>query len=405
MKLISVAEATDLILATVPTEWSSEYVPLERATGRVLREDLRADRDFPPFDRVMMDGIALRYADWAAGRRDFTIEGIVGAGAPPLPLTAAGGCLEIMTGAVLPAGCDTVIRYEDLTIADGQARVDAACQPRPGQNIHRRGNDRRQGEVVVPSGTLLSAGEIGVAATVGRAELAVSRLPRIMIVSTGDELVPVTATPLPHQIRRSNVHQLAALLTGEQLTAATSHLPDEPETLQAAIADFLARYDILLLSGGVSKGRYDYVPEVLRALGVEPLFHGVRQRPGKPFWFGRHSEGCRVFALPGNPVSGFVCTLRYVLPWWRQTLGLAMPPQRWARLSEDFSFQPALVYFLPVQLQEQASGQRLAIPRPGQGSGDLANLVDVDAFMELPADRTHFSAGEAFPIYPFRERG
>lgn len=400
--MITVSEATDYIMRTVPGEWPTERVALARAGGRLLREDLRADRDFPPFDRVMMDGIALRYADWVAGQRSFPIAGIGAAGAPPVTLSAAGSCVEIMTGAVLPRGSDTVIRYEDLHISNGQARLDAACMPVQGQNIHRRGSDRRQGDVVVPGGTLLTAGEIGVAATVGYADLLVSRQPRIMIISTGDELVPVEAMPLPHQIRRSNVHQLAALLAQHQLAADISHLPDEPGAIRATVGEYLSAYDLLLLSGGVSRGKFDYVPEVLTSLGVAAHFHGVRQRPGKPFWFGQHSSGTRVFALPGNPISGFVCTLRYVLPWWRRVLGLPAPPAQWAQLTEAVTFKPDLVYFLPVRLSESPDGRRLATPRPGQGSGDLANLVAVDGFLELPAERQSFAAGEAFPLYTFR---
>jgi molybdopterin molybdotransferase len=398
--MISVQEATRIILSNA-TSYGVETLPLLQAAGCFLRQDLVADRDFPPFDRVAMDGIAICYEAFRAGRRVFPIEGLQAAGAPQLSLAGAHACLEVMTGAMLPAGTDTVIRYEDLEISKGQATMQVE-DVQPGQNIHRQGSDRRQGETVVRAGCFVSPAEIGVAATIGQMHLRVAKLPRVAIISTGDELVGVEEMPLPHQIRRSNNYAIATALSRWGVGAPLLHLKDEKTDIETKLRHCLRHFDALLLSGGVSAGKLDFVPEVLDALGVEKLFHKVSQRPGKPFWFGKSPDGPVVFALPGNPVSSFVCTLRYFQPWLRQGLGLSAFEERYAVLMEDYFFKPNLTYFLQVKTEWRKDGSVVAVPVTGGGSGDLANLVDADAFLELPRDRQDFRAGEAFPLIPYR---
>lgn len=378
-----------------------ESVHLTAAHGRLLREDLFADRDFPPFDRVTMDGIALRYADWAAGIRQYPIDGVGAAGAPRLRLQKPRHCLEIMTGAVLPEGTDTVIRYEDTVIENGKARV-MDVMINEGQNIHRQGVDRRSNELVVPAGTMLSAAEIGVAATLGKVHLRVAAMPKVLIVSSGDELVEVDEEPLAHQLRMSNSYRLNALFTDWGWRPDRWHLPDDLAVLRKRLAEALERYDLLVISGGVSAGKYDFLPQVLTELKVEQLFHRVAQRPGKPLWFGRHPNGTTVFGLPGNPVSGFLCTLRYIQPWWRAGLGLPPVLPSFARLEADVPFKPDLTYFIPVALTSRPDGMLSARPLAGHGSGDLANLVGADAFLELPRGRNEYPAGEAFAMWKYR---
>ncbi|WP_234735810.1 molybdopterin molybdotransferase MoeA [Tellurirhabdus bombi] len=383
---------------------SAEEVPLEQAAGRMLREPLSADRDMPPFDRVTMDGIAIQYAHYAAGNRTFRIAGIQYAGQPRQQLTDPTACLEVMTGAVLPEGTDTVIRYEDLRIADelAEIRTEAVLE---GQSVHRQGSDRLAGTLLVKSGTRLSSAEIAVAASVGKSKLLVTRPPQVIVVSTGDELVDVQETPLPHQIRLSNAYMLKAALEAAGASVTLAHVQDDASRMEQTLRELLAAGDALVLSGGVSAGKADFVPDVLKKIGVQEMFHQIAQRPGKPLWFGVATEAEAikpVFGLPGNPVSTFLCTYRYLLPWLKASLGLPMAQQPLARLSQPVVFKPTLTYFLPVRLVQAADGTREATPFPGGGSGDYANLLDCDGFMELPADQTHFEVGDAFPIWPFR---
>ncbi|MEM1319669.1 MAG: molybdopterin molybdotransferase MoeA [Bacteroidota bacterium] len=398
--MISVQEALTIILEH-RKDFAVEQVPLDQAIGRLLREDLLADRDFPPYNRVTMDGIAIRYEDFERGQRHFAVQGTVAAGMPQQTLQAADHCLEIMTGAILPEQADTIIRYEDVEIKNGAARI-TIDTVKARQNVHRKGSDREQGARVVEAGMLLSPAEVGVAATIGKAQLAVSQLPSCLIISTGDELVGIDQQPLPHQIRRSNVHRLQATLAKHHILADTAHLMDDLEEVTRRLEGFLGQYEVIILSGGVSKGKFDYIPEALARLGVEKCFHRVAQRPGKPFWFGQAPNGTVVFALPGNPVSSFMCMQAYFLPWLRASLGLAPTPYPKALLKTPVTFRPDLVYFLQVAIEYDQEGRIWARPVEGRGSGDLANLADADAFLQLPQGRTAFNAGEVFPLIVYR---
>lgn len=394
--MLSVSDAFAITQAhtlTLPTE----RVSLDNALGRVLREPVRADRDFPPFDRVAMDGIGIRYADFSSGTLSFSVAGIQRAGQPQQNLTEAGTCLEVMTGAMLPIGADTVIRYEDITVADGSATITIEAV-QSGQNVHHRATDRRAGEELLSAGTRLGPAELAVAASVGHITLTVTALPRVALISTGDELVDVGDIPLPYQIRRSNTYMLRAALSTLGIQATLHHIIDDEAVLADRLSTLLTENDVLILSGGVSAGKADFVPEVLAALGVRKAFHKVNQRPGKPLWFGTTSAKT-VFALPGNPVSTVLCTHRYVLPYLRASLGLIPVLPTYAQLTAPVTFHPDITYFLPVQLSSAPDGRMLAQPLPGSGSADFANLLDTSGFMELPADRSDFGAGEAFPVW------
>jgi molybdopterin molybdotransferase len=397
--MTSVQDATRIILQST-LALDTELVPFYRSNGRVLREALVADRDFPPFDRVSMDGIAILFEDFAVGQRTFPVEGIQAAGASRQKLSQANYCLEVMTGAVLPENTDTVIRYEDLEMKNGMATI-LTEHISKGQNIHVHGSDRRKGDMIVAEGTLITSAETGIAATIGKTHLKVARLPRVAVISTGDELVEVGEKPLPHQIRKSNVHTLAAILSIWGLHADLLHLPDQQGKIEAVLSDCLKKYEAIILSGGVSMGKFDHVPEALDRLGVHKLFHKISQRPGKPFWFGR-TERTVVFAFPGNPVSTFLCMYRYFQTWLRASLGLPPFSWRYAMLEEDYFFKPDLTYFLQVKLKYREDGCITALPVTGQGSGDLANLVDADSFMELPKERQDFKKGEVLPVWVFK---
>ena len=398
--MITVEEATRLICQD-RIELATEKVALPNAIGRLLAEPLLADRDFPPFHRVTMDGIAIHFSAFEAGKRSFAIEAMQTAGMPVLSLQNAHHAVEVMTGAVLPIGTDTVIRYEDLEIQDNLAKL-AIPTITKGQNIHPQGSDKKAGELLVPQGRMLSAAEIGIAATIGKPNLLVKKLPEIAMISTGDEIVPVDKTPLPHQIRSSNASAIAALLSKWHINVETFHLPDQSEKMAAALAGYLQKFDAILLTGGVSEGKLDHVPGVLAALGVEKIFHKVQQKPGKPLWFGKSKEGTTVFALPGNPVSALMCAVRYVEPWLRANLSLPPIQKEGAILKEEVLFKPDLTYFVQVQLEKEENGCLWAKPVEGKGSGDLANLVAADGFLELPAAQTTHSSGVVYPLWKYR---
>jgi molybdopterin molybdotransferase len=266
----------------------------------------------------------------------------------------------------------------------------------------------------VHENTRISAAEIGVLATVGKSVVKVAKQPKVMIVSTGDELVGVDEIPLAHQIRRSNVFTLVSLLEKLNIASETAHITDDKPILKSKIETYLQAYDVLLFSGAVSKGKYDFLPEVFEELGVEKLFHKVTQRPGKPFWFGRatslrlseqhvyqnENKQTIVFGFPGNPISTFVNCLAYFYPWYYQSVGLEMEEET-AILGEDVNFRPNLTYFLQVKL-ENKKGCIVALPILGNGSGDLASLAKTAAFIQLPEDKLVFKKGEVFKIIRYR---
>ncbi|MFZ5970403.1 MAG: molybdopterin molybdotransferase MoeA [Bacteroidota bacterium] len=395
--MISVNEAVQIIQAHQPV-FKKEKKNLADAEGRVLAEEVLADRDLPPFHRVAMDGIAIRHESLRKGNRNFPIASTQVAGKPPASLDNPLLAMEVMTGAVLPPGTDTVVRYEDVLIDRGVATVHQA-EVEPGQHIHHQGQDAREGQRLLSPGIMLSAAEIAVLASVGLHEVDVFGYPRTAIISTGDELVAIEAQPLPWQIRRSNSYALQAALKQLRHEATLFHLPDHETAMEDRLKNIFESYELVLLSGGVSKGKFDYVPQVLKKLGIEKRFHQVSQRPGKPFWFGtspRHT----VFALPGNPVSTYLCFFRYVKPWLLRCAGVDAKPTQ-ARLATDFTFAAPLTYFLQVRVQNE-NGVLMAYPDAGGGSGDFANLKNVDGFLELSAERTDFKKGEPLPYWPFR---
>lgn len=381
----------------------NERVPLTEAYGKILQEPILADRHFPPFDRVTMDGIAYQ---WHSLPPDHTLQvvGVQRAGEARKECSLF-GCLEVMTGAMLPQDTDTVTRYEDVefTETDGQRVAKLLVVPeKPGHNVHLQGFDKRQDDVLLEPGILLEAPEIAVAASVGQETLMVSQSPRVGILSTGDELVDINIVPKEYQIRRSNSYALQVALVTLGVSATQYHLADTQAATQEGIAQALDQNDVLILSGGVSKGKYDYVPEALEKAGVEKLFHRVQQRPGKPFWFGRHPQEKIVFALPGNPVSTFMCFHRYVKPWLLKSMGAVSSPQLLAALGKPVTFAPELTYFLSVEVRTDDDGKLTATPQAGHGSGDFANLTGCHGFLELPAHCSHFAQGEVFPLHLFR---
>jgi len=398
--MIRVEEAEKIILNQC-MDFGTAVIPFDECLGRVLAEDIFADRDMPPFNRVTMDGIAINYEALKNGIRSFTIKGTQSAGEQPVEISNHNECIEIMTGAVLPFSTDAVIPYEEIELKNGIATIKTETVSL-NQNIHLKGKDKKHGDLLVEANQFITPTIIAIAATVGKTSLFVKKLPAIIIISTGDELVEIHETPAPFQIRRSNNYTLRAVLSQYALHADMLHLPDDALFIETALRRCIENYDVIILSGGVSMGKFDYVPAALEKLQVKKLFHKVQQRPGKPFWFGTHLEGTLVFAFPGNPVSTFMCFHRYFLPWLKASWQVTTHPS-YAILDEDFTFKPALQYFLQVKLSINDKGRLLATPVEGNGSGDFANLLLTDAFMELPLEGMNFKKGEAFPIWAFKQ--
>ena len=362
-----------------------ESLPLAQCAGAVLRENIYAERDQPPFDRVTMDGIALDSRGVRDGAHRLRIQAMQAAGDPPLALTARDNCIEVMTGTAMPAGCDAVVPVEQITARDGYAELAADVSVQPDQNVHRRGSDTRQGNLLLATGTRLGPPEIAIAAGAGMPRIRVSSQPMLAVISTGNELVEPGEPILPHQVRRSNAYAISAALRlhGFQ-RVADDHIADDAAELKRRLKFHLETHDVLVLSGGVSMGKLDLVPQVLAELGVRCVFHKVAQRPGKPLWFGVASSGAAVLGLPGNPVSTAVCVSRYVLPALAASQGQTPAcPERMA-LGAPVTVNPPLTFFLPIRIEIDDWGRSWAMPAPTNGSGDFTALAGTDGFVELP---------------------
>lgn len=398
--LLSPAEAERLVAEAMP-RLGTDRLPLDLARGRVLREDVIADRPLPPFDRVTLDGYALRAADAAGASAEFTISGFQPAGHPPLSLPASPGhCIEVATGAVLPDGADCVVPYEKVERADNRVILRCAEAPRPGDAVHARGSDRQAGSLLLRSGARLRGRELAVAASCGRTDLLVSSRPRIGLLVTGDELADPGAPVMPWQQRRSNDVALRSVLEAAGAEVRCRHVGDDATKMGAKLAELLEVSDFVVTTGGVSKGRLDLLPDLLSRAGATSRFHGVAQRPGKPLWFGL-SGGRPVFGLPGNPVSSFVCLHRYVLPALGCAAGAAARPVDFVPLVEPVRSDRVLTLYVPAVLVRGGSGGRMARLVPTNTSGDLTALVDTDGFVEIPPDGGSLPAGFLAPFRPW----
>lgn len=382
----------------------AETVALRRAAGRVLREDIRADRDMPPFHRSIRDGIAVSRAAWLDGQRSFRIEATQFAGQPRHTLQdAAGGCIQIMTGAALPIGCDEVLQYEDLTIEGGTATVNPGVVMEDLQYVHPRASDRRAGDTLLEPGCYLNGPRIGIVASTGTSTVRVAPFPRIAMLSNGDELVDVGQPIEPFQVRLSNNYAVAAALERNGAPEVTvTHVPDDPDRIEMELARLLDTHDLLVLSGGVSAGKTDFIPAALERLSVRQVFHKVSQRPGKPLWFGVSRNHQPVFALPGNPVSTLTCLHRYVVPHLERMMGAKAGPAPTAILSEQIRFEPAFTSFRPVRELHTDPGTTVVSPVVYHGSGDHTALASSTGFVELDAGTTVFAAGTEAPYIRWR---
>ncbi len=394
--MVSFHEALELLLKNSPLA-AVGRCRLEEAAGRVLRENVTADRAFPAFDRVMMDGYALRQADWLAGHRVFKVTGSAPAGKPVVALAAeAATCVEVMTGAPCPQGADCIVPVEEVLENDaGSVRFAESAAPLAGRFIHAAGSDAAAGQVLIESGTRLGSREIGVAASCGAGWLRVSSSPKIAVVATGDELVSVDEFPAPHQIRQSNAHSLAAAL--KRAGYPPHHvgvLNDDPAAARSVFEKLLATHEWLVLTGAVSAGGRDFVPALLADLGCRKIFHGVAHRPGKPAgcWLG--PDGQMILALPGNPVSALTGLHTFLIPALAVASGLPRPVPRLVVMDDRAQQLPDFTRHLPVTFR--ADGR--AEPAATGNSGDFIGLLKSDGFITLPPRGL---PAAAFPFTPW----
>lgn len=371
-----------------------ESLPLMQCVGGILRENVYAERDAPPFDRVAMDGIAVDSESLRQGRREFNLQATQAAGSPALKLARLDSAIEVMTGAILPHATDCVIPLEQYDVADGLVSLKTAVNSTPYHNVHRRGSDSRQGRLLLQTGTLLRAPEIAVVASAGMARVRVSSQPAIMVISTGDELIEPGDPIADFQVRRSNAYAVAATLRKRGFArVGDDHVLDNETMLRERLGLHLTTHEVMILSGGVSMGKFDLVPKVLMQLGVEEVFHNVAQRPGKPMWFGIGPQGQSVFGLPGNPVSTLMCLIRYVIPAIAEAMGTRRAQPERLALAAPITFQHALAFFVPVIIEHDDWGRPWAHPRPPNGSGDFLSLAGTDGFVELPPGPNTYPKG------------
>lgn len=362
--------------------------------GRVLAEDVRADRDSPPFAKAMMDGYAVRSGDCAGGSAELRIVEEIPAGAVPTRVIAVGECARIFTGAPIPEGSDAVVMQERTVPLGDRVRVtDSGVSP--GRNVMPRGKEMTAGDVVLRAGSVLTPVAFGVLGSVGKVEIAVVPAPRVGILATGDELVEADVEPGPGQIRNSNGPMLAALVArAGGVPKYLGIVRDDVSELRERIGVALQESDVLLLTGGVSVGKLDLVPGVLADLGVTAHFHKVRMKPGKPLLFGTQEDKL-VFGLPGNPVSALVGFELFVRPALRKLAGHANPGPTEVSLplAESVSANHDRPTYAPGKLE----GGRVQ-PLPWSGSGDLRAMLDADAWIVLPPGEVRLQAGETISV-------
>jgi len=388
--MVSVKEAQQLIYQC-SKNFGVESVKITQAYSRVLAEDVHADRDYPPYTRVAMDGYAFKAEDFIQNNiRDFTIVESINAGHLPSKECNPGECYKIMTGAALPPQVDTVIRVEDTEERNGKVffKIDAIQK---GKNCAKQGEDLKQDALVLQKNTQIFVPEIAALAAVGKSEVVVHKLPKIVIISTGDEVVSLDSVVLPHQIRETNSFSLEFFLRKYAVTIHEKHLvADRKSEITKAVLDSLDA-DIILLSGGVSMGDADYVPEVLTSLGVEKIFHKVAVKPGKPLWFGKSKNGV-VFALPGNPVSVQVAFKIFIEPFIQNCFGLSIIPPLKLPMESNRNKKTKFDEFFPCKMGGTETS--LLCPVGFNGSGDFLSLVGSSGIAWHEADRGELSVGD-----------
>lgn len=392
--MISFSEAQDLVM-TEARSFGKEKVRLADAMGRVIAEEIAADRDYPPFNRAAMDGYAIRQVDWEEGVRTFSIREIIFAGNSAEFAIEKGECYKIMTGAPVPDSANAIIRRED--VLEKSSHIECVIENvQPSQHIAKRGGDLKKGDILFSRNIVCSPGMIGVLASIGIYEVAVERLPAISIITTGNEVVKIDSVVTAVQIRNSNSHVLNAMLKKWHIVSQTSaHVSDQVEAIQSAIQHAL-HDNIIIVTGGVSAGDADHVPAVLHGLGAKQIFHKVAIRPGKPVWFGKFDNGPVVFALPGNPLSCLVTCKIFIEYFLRCSFGIEKSFDLSLPLHEPRLKKTSVDEFFPVNISGIASGFEII---DFNGSGDITAAMHAQAIAIHPSGVAELSKGDIVNAY------
>ncbi|WP_448698783.1 molybdopterin molybdotransferase MoeA [Mucilaginibacter sp. AW1-3] len=392
--MLTFTEAQRIITA-LSRSFGQEEIALADADGRVLAEDIYADRDYPPFNRAAMDGYAINVADWESGNRNFGVQQIIYAGESATQELAQGACYKIMTGAPVPPSANVVIRREDA-MQTGDIVSFTVESVKPWQSISRQGEDMLKGDLILPKGTKCTFAAISILASLGKSIVQVQRLPKVALFTTGNELVEVGMPVSDIQIRNSNQYLLRSLLKKWQINPALcKHVFDDKEQLKSALSEAL-NCDIIITCGGVSAGDADYLPEVLAGLGVKKLFHKVAIKPGKPIWCGQMPNGGVVFALPGNPVSCMVTFKLFIETYLTACLGTGVNKTIVLPFKGNRTHTANLDEFFPVSISgEPASAQAITI----NSSGDIRLGLHADAFAHHSVDIDELSDGTVVNCY------
>ncbi|MCS7021533.1 MAG: molybdopterin molybdotransferase MoeA [Gemmataceae bacterium] len=399
--MLEVAQAQEIVLGSTASLPAVDEMVSPQLVGRILAEDVVAERDIPAFDKSLRDGYAV-YSGDCSGQRPVVLRvvGEIAAGAAPGARIGRGECQRIYTGAPLPAGADAVVMQEDVDRLDqDQVRVRMAVQP--GQWVYPRGQEMRMGETVLAAGTRLSAAALGVLASLGRHRVRVVAAPRVGIVATGNELLRPDQPWVEGKIYNSNGPMLEALAASMGLPVINyGILQDDAAALQAGLSRMLDECTAVIIAGGMSVGAYDLVPRVLHTLGVSEQIRQVRMKPGKPFLFGQRAQRL-VFGLPGNPASAWTCFHLFVRPALRRLMGYSedecYPPSRYYPISQRFAASNDRPTYHPARQERSSYGERIQ-PLPWSGAPDLRSLCSADALLVLPPGQVHYEAGQRVEV-------
>lgn len=398
--MISVEEALSIV-QDVAVPLPPQVIAVENALHYTLAQDIVADRPFPPYDRVAMDGYAVKSSDFSDGFARLKVANKVGAGDCFTGELQAGEAIKIMTGAPCPKGANAVVKVENSE-EDGEfvklTEPDMAAQ----LNLAMKGEDTPAGKVLLTKGTQLSAAGIAVCASTGNATVNVYPKPTLRVISTGTEIVSPADQPLDHQIRDCNSYSVRSLSLGLGVKAEFLGIGKDDKKILGDLIQKGLEADILVLSGGVSMGEFDYIPELLANAGVKQLIHKIAVKPGKPVWFGKTDDGTYVFGLPGNPVSVQVAFKLFAETLIKALSGHPSPSPSFLQLplAETITNHNGREYYIPARL-DQNSGKTVASPVKIKGSGDFSNLAQSQGLIRCPIDATSIEAGAIINFIPW----
>ncbi len=400
--MLSVLEAQKKIFDNA-VRLGTETIPVEHSLSYVLVNDVTADRPIPPFDRVAMDGFAVKSSDFDSPEVKLKLKGRIQTGVETDLIVGKGEATQIMTGAPCPEGADAVVKVENSQ-TDGDWVTLTEPKMKAGLNVAPKGEDAAQGKVLIKAGTALTTAGIAICASVGIAEVEVYRKPTIRIISTGTEIIPPNQNPLPHQIRDCNSYTLRTMSSGLNLEADFMGIGEDDTGVISQLIKKGLEADVLILSGGVSMGEFDYVPKLLAENGVETIFHNVKVKPGKPLWFGKKGSETYVFGLPGNPVSVQTCFRVFVEPLVRKLAGKNTPENLSLKLplAEDVVSKTPREHYMPGCLHVQDGKTHIKMISI-RGSGDFSNFERSHGVFIFPGDQTTLKAGTTVEFLPWRE--